>query len=100
MKVVFEDEDRKVVWDLPDISIRQRDRELRSGDIACVPLECEIEIITQETSKLRSRLNEPFRTEGGSSVPDPLRMAMALLTVYYAGGIISMNQIIKEHAEK
>lgn len=101
MKVTFEDDERKVIWDIPDISIRSKYKALH-GDIACVPLECELELIKQETDKLRAKLLEPiYDGEGELFAPDPIRMALVLLMQYIdkerpADLITYINEVIED----
>lgn len=103
MQIIFKDAGREVVWDLPDVNINQAMTELHSGDIACVPLDCELELIVNETTKLRNKLLEPLRgADGCVLMPDPIRTALVLLSKYKgpegdpADLVTHMNALIME----
>ncbi len=103
MKITFEDEGHQVVWDLHEISVRSRFKALQ--DFGCHMLDAEIEMIEQETTKLRSKLLEPLKVDGEAFVPDPVRMALVLLMQLHEPAdpvplVTYMNTVLESYKDK
>jgi hypothetical protein len=96
MKITFEDNGNKVIWDLDQININDAiSKATNNGDFH-LPLDGEVEIIVNYADMLRHALLTPTKAFGTEGV-DPIRALIVLLFhPHNIGQTIDFNRVLQD----